>query len=61
MLSINPEAPTIHYNIGVIYYNQKKYDLARKSFLRELDKYPDNKDARYYLEILEQGKIQGTQ
>jgi len=35
-----------HYNLGYIYYSEKKYDLARAQYLEALDRFPRYNDAR---------------
>ncbi len=43
-ISINPELPDAHYQLGVIYLNEKDYTRAERSF-REVQKYKDDSEA----------------
>lgn len=51
-LDINPIAPNVAYNIGLIYRDRKEYDDAKYWFDRALKVDPDDQHARQILEKL---------
>jgi len=51
-LILDPVAPTINYNIGVIHYQKGEHDLARKSLEAELNNNPSFKPAEDLLKVL---------
>lgn len=51
-LDINPKAPNVAYNIGLIYRDRKEYENARFWFERALVANPDDRHARQILEKL---------
>ena len=51
-LAIDPIAPNVAYNIGLIYRDRREYDLAISWFKRALQANPHDKDARDLIEKL---------
>ncbi|MCB9007651.1 MAG: tetratricopeptide repeat protein [Ardenticatenaceae bacterium] len=45
-LAIDPVAPNVAYNIGLIYRDRREYDMAIAWFKRALQANPNDKDAR---------------
>ena len=45
-LAIDPVAPNVAYNIGLIYRDRREYDLAAAWFERALQANPNDQDAR---------------
>ena len=54
-LQYDPVAPSVAYNIGLIYRDQKKKNQAKKWFHKALQANPNDKDARQLLSQLQQG------
>jgi len=52
-LILDPGAPTINYNIGVIRYQKGEHDLARESLRTELNNNPSFKPAEDLLKVLD--------
>ncbi|MEA3337796.1 MAG: tetratricopeptide repeat protein [Chloroflexota bacterium] len=48
-LEINPRTPNVHYNLGLVYKDQKEWESARSAFLNALEVYPNDNDAQYWL------------
>jgi tetratricopeptide (TPR) repeat protein len=53
-LELNPAAPNVHYNLGLIFLDRKETDLATAAFQRALQVNPFDRDARNWLSKLEQ-------
>jgi tetratricopeptide (TPR) repeat protein len=51
-LDINPNAPNVAYNLGLIYRDRKEYEAARYWFERALEANPADRHARQILEKL---------
>ena len=51
-LALDPQAPNVHYNLGLVYVEEGKLDLARTHFSAALDANPNDRDALRYLEQL---------
>lgn len=51
-LDINPRLPNAAYNIGLVYRDQQNYELAREWFEKAVATFPDDDDARYYIELM---------
>jgi tetratricopeptide (TPR) repeat protein len=51
-IELNPMAPNVAYNLGLIYRDRKEFDQASHWFHRALEANPNDKDARYYIEQL---------
>jgi tetratricopeptide (TPR) repeat protein len=49
-LALDPEAPNVHYHLGLIYKERGELNRASAFFQRALEVQPDDKDARYWLE-----------
>jgi len=47
ILKIDPQNYTANYWVGVIYYNQKKYEVANKYFEKMVNLYPFDFDANH--------------
>jgi tetratricopeptide (TPR) repeat protein len=54
-LHLNPTAPNVHYNLGLIFVDRKENDLAVAAFQRALQVNPLDRDARTWLRKLEAG------
>jgi tetratricopeptide (TPR) repeat protein len=51
-LALDPHAPNVHYNLGLIHAEAGDLDLARDQFEAALAADPNDRDARHYLEQL---------
>ncbi len=58
-LELNPAAPSVHYNLGLIFVDRGDEDLAAAAFRRAIEVNPLDRDARRWLQKLEAGPIQG--
>jgi tetratricopeptide (TPR) repeat protein len=52
-LQINPAAPNVHYNLGLILFDRGDRDLAVAAFRRAVEVNPFDRDARQWLGKLE--------
>lgn len=52
-LELNPVAPNVHYNLGLIFVDRGDHELAAAAFQRALQANPYDDDARYWLRKLE--------
>lgn len=52
-LELNPAAPNVHYNLGLIFIDRKEYDLAIAAFSQAIRVDPFDRDARSWLKKLE--------
>jgi tetratricopeptide (TPR) repeat protein len=58
-LELNPSAPNVHYNLGLIFVDRGEFDLAVPAFRQALQTNPFDSDARHWLQRLqaeEEGK-----
>ncbi len=53
-LAIDPHAPNVAYNIGLIYRDRREYDMAIAWFRRALQTNPKDRDARNLIEKLQE-------
>jgi tetratricopeptide (TPR) repeat protein len=53
-LALNPKAPNVAYNLGLIYHDRRETDQALYWFRRALEANPNDRDARYYIKKLSQ-------
>jgi tetratricopeptide (TPR) repeat protein len=53
-LELNPTAPNVHYNLGLIFVDRKEPDLAMAAFRRAVQVNPFDRDARNWLHRLEE-------
>ncbi|KAA3664071.1 MAG: tetratricopeptide repeat protein [Chloroflexi bacterium] len=53
-LDLNPIAPNVAYNIGLIYRDRREYDKAIQWFERAIKANPNDKDARILIERIQQ-------
>ena len=51
-LQLDPSAPNVHYNLGLIYKDRKEWTEAQTQFRRALEVNPGDDDARHWLEWL---------
>jgi tetratricopeptide (TPR) repeat protein len=51
-LSLDPRAPNVHYNLGLIYKDRKDWPTAQAYFLQALEVDPTDADASYWLDQL---------
>ncbi|NJN83939.1 MAG: tetratricopeptide repeat protein [Caldilineaceae bacterium] len=51
-LSIDPEAPNVHYHLGLIYKERGELNRATAFFQRALEVRPSDKDAKQWLDSL---------
>jgi tetratricopeptide (TPR) repeat protein len=60
-LELNPAAPNVHYNLGLIFLDRKETDLAAAAFRRAVQVNPFDRDARNWLSKLEnEGEERGN-
>lgn len=52
-LKLNPAAPNVNYNLGLIFVDRREHDLAIASFQRAIQVNPLDRDARAWLHKLE--------
>jgi tetratricopeptide (TPR) repeat protein len=52
-LELNPAAPNVHYNLGLIFIDRNEYDLAIAAFNKAIQVDPFDRDARNWLRKLE--------
>jgi tetratricopeptide (TPR) repeat protein len=52
-LELNPAAPNVHYNLGLIFLDREETDLAVAAFRRAVQINPFDQDARNWLSKLE--------
>lgn len=51
-LALDPRAPNVHYNLGLIYKDQGAWERARLCFQQALEVDPNDRDARRWLDWL---------
>jgi tetratricopeptide (TPR) repeat protein len=62
-LELNPAAPNVHYNLGLIFVDREEPDLAIAAFRQALQVNPQDRDARLWLSKLEtsaEDNVEGT-
>lgn len=52
-LELNPAAPNVHYNLGLIFMDRDEPDLAMEAFRQAVTANPLDRDARYWLRKLQ--------
>jgi len=52
IIETNPGDAEAYYNIGAVYYNEKKYDDAKLQFNKAIGIYPDFAEAYYSLGVV---------
>ncbi len=52
-LELNPAAPNVHYNLGLIFVDRDERDLAVAAFQQAIQVNPSDRDARTWLRKLE--------
>jgi tetratricopeptide (TPR) repeat protein len=60
-LELNPAAPSVHYNLGLIFVDRGDSDLAEAAFQRAIQVNPTDRDARLWLRRLESKEIEGVE
>jgi tetratricopeptide (TPR) repeat protein len=61
-LELDPAAPNVHYNLGLIFLDREERDLAAAAFRQAVQVNPFDRDARNWLSKLEEedrGSIDG--
>ena len=58
-LELNPAAPNVNYNLGLIFIDRNENDLAVAAFQRAVQVNPLDRDARAWLRKLEATPIEG--
>jgi tetratricopeptide (TPR) repeat protein len=53
-LELNPTAPNVHYNLGLIFVDRRETDLATAAFRQAIQVNPLDRDAHYWLRKLEE-------
>lgn len=53
-IALDPKAPNVAYNLGLIYRDRKEYEEAISWFKRALESNPSDKDARKFIARLSQ-------
>lgn len=53
-LAVDPSAPNVAYNIGLVYKDRQENDEAIRWFQRALRTHPGDKDARYWIRRLKE-------
>lgn len=56
-LALDPRAPHVHYNLGLIYLERDDVLRASAHFDGALDSNPDDRDARLWLERIRRGQV----
>jgi tetratricopeptide (TPR) repeat protein len=51
-LELDPVAPSVDYNLGLIFVDRKEHDLAMSAFQRAIEVNPFDRDARAWLRKL---------
>ena len=51
-LALDPEAPSVHYNLGLIYVDRGEFDRARLAFRRAIQSNQGDRDAHVWLRRL---------
>ena len=59
-LDLNPAAPNVNYNLGLIYVDREERDLAMSAFRRAIQINPYDRDARAWLRKLEANQQDGV-
>jgi tetratricopeptide (TPR) repeat protein len=57
-LELNPAAPNVHYNLGLVFVDRKENDLAVAAFRQALRVNPLDRDAQRWLRRLEAGETE---
>jgi tetratricopeptide (TPR) repeat protein len=57
-LDLDPAAPSVHYNLGLIFVDRDDFDLAIAAFRKAIQVNPQDRDARTWLRRLE-GRREG--
>lgn len=52
IIETNPSDAEAYYNIGVVYYSEKKYDDSKAQFQKAIEIYPDFSEAYYSLGVV---------
>lgn len=60
-LQINPQAPNVHYHLGLIYKEQGNLTRAAAHFQRAVEVNPADKDARLWLKRIDQLQAESQQ
>jgi tetratricopeptide (TPR) repeat protein len=60
-LRLNPAAPNVHYNLGLIYVDRQEQDLAIEAFRYAIRVNPLDRDAHLWLRKLEGGGNEGVE
>ena len=58
-LALNPDAPNVHYNLGLIFLDRNEPDLATAAFRKATHVDPFDRDAHHWLRKLENRKRKG--
>jgi tetratricopeptide (TPR) repeat protein len=57
-LALDPEAPSVHYNLGLIYVDRGEYDQARREFRCAIQSNQDDRDAQIWLRRLSEAAVE---
>jgi tetratricopeptide (TPR) repeat protein len=60
-LRLNPAAPNVHYNLGLIFVDRQESDLAMEAFRHAIQVNPHDRDARLWLRKLESQDSEGAE
>jgi tetratricopeptide (TPR) repeat protein len=52
IIETNPNDAEAYYNIGIVYYGEKKYDESKAQFQKAIEIYPDFAEAYYSLGVV---------
>ncbi len=52
IIETNPNDAEAYYNIGVVYYGEKKYDESKAQFQKAIEIYPDFAEAYYSIGVV---------
>ena len=58
-LALDPQAPNVHYNLGLIFVDRNEPDLAAAAFRKATQVDPFDRDAHYWLRKVEKGNHKG--
>ncbi len=62
LLKYFPEVPLLHYNLGLVYYEQEEFSKAKESFARAADLNPEDMDTLFNLGLTQKktGDLEGA-
>jgi tetratricopeptide (TPR) repeat protein len=58
-LALDPAAPNVHYNLGLIFVDRQDHDLAQAAFRQAIQTNPLDRDAHHWLQKLQSREQEG--